>query len=313
VTALLRGGRGRAANRSPGGGAVLGEPGAPGEPVDPVDEAAIVDFDSRYDTPRLAPVTVVIAAHDEEHGLPGVLAGLPTELCGLPCDVLVVDDGSTDATAALAERSERCYVVRCRTNRGQGAALRLGYRVARERGAAYLITTDADGQYDVADLPAVLGPILEGRADFVTGSRRRGRRPEQDPMRRLGVYVFAWVVTCLTGRYLTDTSFGLRAMRAESTARVTLRQAQYQSSELLIGMISHGYRVLEVPGTMHARGAGTTKKGNNWAYGCRYAGVVLGTWWREGCPSPATACPAVRGRPRPVRVAHEVSRERVDR
>ena len=53
-------------------------------------------------------------------------------------------------------------------------------------------------------------------------------------------------------------------------------------------MLSHGYRVLEVPATMHARGAGASKKGSTWLYGRRYAGVVLGTWWREGCPSPVT-------------------------
>ena len=72
-------------------------------------------------------------------------------------------------------------VVRCDRNRGQGAALRLGYRIAREHGASYIITTDADGQYDVADLPVVLAPVLEGRADFVTGSRRLGHQPVQDP------------------------------------------------------------------------------------------------------------------------------------
>jgi hypothetical protein len=70
------------------------------------------------------------------------------------------------------------------------------------------------------------------------------------------------------------------------TGVVTLNQPQYQSSELLIGVVSHGFRVLEVPGTMHLRSAGSTKKGRNLVYGTRYAKVVLGTWWREGCPSP---------------------------
>jgi glycosyltransferase involved in cell wall biosynthesis len=177
--------------------------------------------------------------------------------------------------------------VSCSVNRGQGAALRLGYRVAREHGAQYLLTTDADGQYDTADFPAVLAPVVEGRADFVTGSRRLGRQHTHDRFRRLGVHVFAWLVSALVGQYVTDTSFGLRAMRADVTAAVTLDQPQYQSSELMIGVFSHGFRVLEVPATMHLRTAGSSKKGRNLVYGARYARVVLGTWWREGCPSPA--------------------------
>ena len=279
LTGLLRGARGGGAGRSQG---------------DEADLAASTDFDTRYGRPVLAPVVVLIAAFDEQGGIGPVLAAMPSTVCGLRADTLVVDDGSSDATADVAADSGRAYVVRCPSNRGQGAALRLGYRIAREHGADYVITTDADGQYDVVDMPIALRPLIEGEADFVTGSRRRGHQPVQDPLRRLGVVVFAWLVGILTGHRLTDTSFGLRAMRADITADITLNQPQYQSSELLIGMLSHGHRVLEVPGTMHARDSGASKKGGNWVYGRRYLAVVLGTWWREGCPAPVTSCPAVR-------------------
>jgi hypothetical protein len=279
LTALLRGRRGRAAGRAQ---------------ADEVDELALAGFRRAYGTPALGPVAIVIAAYNEADGIPGVLETLPTEVCGLHADVVVVDDGSSDGTAAALEGS-RAHVVACPRNRGQGAALRLGYRVAREHGAAYVVTTDADGQYDVGDMPAVLGPILEDRADFVTGSRILGRQHTRDKVRRLGVHVFAWLATILTGQRFTDTSFGLRAMRAHLTGVVTLNQPQYQSSELLLGVVSHGYRVLEVPGTMHVRAAGSTKKGRNLVYGRRYAGVMTGTWWREGLPRPVDECaPALR-------------------
>jgi hypothetical protein len=262
---------------------------------DAVDDQAAEDFDRRYRRPVLAPVTVVIAAYHEEDGLPAVLAALPSSVCDLAVDVLVVDDGSSDGTAAVVEADPRARVVRCGTNRGQGAALRLGYRIAREHGARYVVTTDADGQYDVSDIASVLRPLLDGRADFVTGSRLLGHQHTQDRVRRAGVHVFAWLLSALVGRRVTDTSFGLRAMRAEVTAAVTLNQPQYQSSELLIGVLSHGFRVLEVPATMHTRTAGSSKKGRNLVYGSRYARVVLGTWWREGCPRPVAAtAPAVR-------------------
>jgi glycosyltransferase involved in cell wall biosynthesis len=263
---------------------------------DEVDLAAALAFDRRYNTPRLRSVVLVIAAYNEEGGIRDVLDNLPHTICDLPADVLVVDDGSSDDTAARVDEAGRAYLVSCSTNRGQGAALRLGYRIAGAHGARYLITTDADGQYDATDLPVVLAPILSGEADFVTGSRLLGKQQTRDRVRRLGVHVFAWLVSALVGRRLTDTSFGLRAMRTEVTEAVTLNQPQYQSSELLIGAVSHGFKVLEVPGTMHVRGAGASKKGGNLIYGRSYARVVLTTWWREGCPAPvAERAPALRG------------------
>lgn len=272
LTALLRGRRSAAASRAQ---------------HDEVDDTALAAVRERHGDLRLAPVVVVIAAYNEAAGLPRVLSTLPAQVCGLDVDVVVVDDGSSDGTAEAVREHGRAYVVPCARNRGQGAALRLGYRLARESGARFLITTDADGQYDPADFPVVLAPVLEGAADFVTGSRRLGRQHTRDRFRRAGVHVFAWAVRALTGERVTDTSFGLRAMRADVTAAVTLNQPQYQSSELLIGVHSHGFRIAEVPGTMHVRSAGSTKKGKNLVYGTRYARVVLGTWWREGCPAPA--------------------------
>jgi hypothetical protein len=84
-------------------------------------------------------------------------------------------------------------------------------------------------------------------------------------------------------------------MRAEVTGAVTLNQPQYQSSELLLGVLSHGFRVLEVPATMNLRSAGSTKKGRNLVYGRRYARAMIGTWLREGLPRPVPeTAPALR-------------------
>ena len=229
---------------------------------------------------KLAPVAIVIAAYNEEGVVGTVTEALPATLCGLGTAVIVVSDGSRDGTAAEA-KAHGALVCDVAVNRGQGAALRLGYRLAREGGAEYIVTTDADGQYNPAEMDRVLAPVVAGDADFVTGSRKLGSQETKDPVRRLGTWVFAVAISTLTGQRITDSSFGLRAMRAEVTGKISLEQPQYQSSELLIAVLTHGFRVVEVPATIHRRQVGESKKGHNAIYGLKYAGVVLGTWRRE--------------------------------
>jgi glycosyltransferase involved in cell wall biosynthesis len=221
-----------------------------------------------------------------------VLDAIPARSCDLDVDTLVVVDGAKDRTAevSLEHGAHTCVAP---NNRGQGAALRLGYRLAAQRGARYVITTDADGQYDISELPKLLEPLIEGRADFVSGSRRLGSNERPALIRRIGTYVFAWVVSALTRQRITDTSFGFRGMRVEVPNSVTLRQPQYQSSELLVGLLSHGYRAVEQPMRMLQRTAGESKKGSSFSYGYRYAKVVLGTWWRERRGTGRADAPAV--------------------
>ncbi|HEU5429253.1 MAG TPA: glycosyltransferase [Actinocrinis sp.] len=248
---------------------------------DPVDALAAADFHDRYgEHPELAPVVIVIAAYNEAEAIGQVLETLPSECRGLRVAPLVVVDGATDHTAEIALKS-RAYTCVAPENRGQGAALRLGYRIAHEAGAQYIVTTDADGQYDNAQLPRLLAPLLDDSADFVTGSRVLGSHQTRDPVRQLGCRVFALIVSGLMRTRVTDTSFGFRAMRAGIPAALTLEQPQYQSSELLISILAAGHRVAEVPMTIRQRGGGQTKKGGNLVYGFRYARVVLRTWWRE--------------------------------
>lgn len=244
-----------------------------------VDERASEAFAEEYGT-GLAPVAVVMAAYREEGSIGDVVSAIPAVVCGMTTTTIVVVDGSDDDTAEIA-RKHGALVCDVPVNRGQGAALRLGYALARAGGARYIVTIDADGQYDPAEIETVLRPVADGEADFATGSRRLGRQETDDLVRHLGVRVFAWVMSTLTGQRITDTSFGLRAMRAEVTGEVRLLQPQYQSAELLIGVIARGHRVREVPGSMLRRTAGESKKGHNVLYGFRYARVVGRTWWRE--------------------------------
>ena len=247
-----------------------------------IDGAASRAFTEQYGTraTALPPLAIVIAAYNEEGAVGPVVESLPGAVSGLPAATIVVSDGGVDGTVNEADAAG-ALVCDVPVNRGQGAALRLGYRLARQGGAKFIVTTDADGQYNPAEIERLLEPVLSGQADFVTGSRRLGSEETKDPVRRLGVRVFALAISVLTGQRITDATFGLRAMRAEVTGEVLLEQPQYQAAELLIGVITRGYRVAERPATIHRRKVGKSKKGSNILYGLRFAGVIGGTWWRE--------------------------------
>jgi glycosyltransferase involved in cell wall biosynthesis len=230
---------------------------------------------------KLQPLVVVIAAYNEADNIGTVLDEVPGQIADVPVSLLVIDDGSTDETTAVAA-AHGALVCTLSANRGHGVALRLGYLIAREGGAQYIATLDGDGQWDPADLPAMVELLEAGEADFVLGSRQLGQTENTEALlRNTGVRFFAWVITGLTRTPLTDTSSGLRLMRAGLTGTVTQTQPQYQTSELLIGALLQGYRVAEVPTIMRRRLSGQSRKGHNLAYGMRYAWVIASTYWRE--------------------------------
>jgi glycosyltransferase involved in cell wall biosynthesis len=229
-----------------------------------------------------APIAVVIPAFNEEPTVAAVVRGIPREIGGKAVDVIVVDDGSSDRTAQEAADAG-ALVCAVPVNRGQGLIFMLGYWLAYKRGAAVIATTDADGQYNESELERVLEPILDGRADFVNGSRRLGTELTTDPVRHAGVIFFGALITLLLRQRITDPASGIRAFRTAVPLTVKLEQTQYQTSELLIATAMNDFRIVEVPTTMRDRpdGATLTKKGPNLLYGLRFARAILTTYWRE--------------------------------
>ena len=250
--------------------------------LDPAERPAAEAFLEQHPAGAGAPLAIVIPAYNEEPTVADVISTIPAEAAGLRTEVIVVVDGARDATA---ERAAEAGALVCDVpvNRGQGAALRLGYWLARARGADVIVTIDADGQYEPDEIGRVVTPILSGEADFVSGSRRLGSELTTDATRHAGVIVFGALISVLVRHRITDPACGLRAMRSEVTAAVRLEQPQYQASELMISAALHGYRLAEVPTTMRDRGrhATGTKKGGNFGYGVRFARAAIHTWWRD--------------------------------
>jgi glycosyltransferase involved in cell wall biosynthesis len=207
---------------------------------------------------------------------------MPTVACGIPLTTLVVVDGGNDETDQISiETGAITFVLK--ENLGHGYALRVGYSLAVEFGAQYVVTLDADGQNDPGEIPEILQPLVEDEADFVVASRVLGQDTTTDKTRKAGVRVFSAILSFIGGTKLTDTSNGYRALRVKMLEDVVHRlvQVQYQTAELLIVCMKRGWRVTERPTVWFPRQHGTTKKGKNWLFGFRYTRVVLATWWRE--------------------------------
>ena len=250
--------------------------------LQPAERDAAAQFLKAHPPGDGAPLAVVVPAYNEEPTVADVIAEIPASNAGLETETIVVVDGARDQTAARAQAAG-ALVCDVPANRGQGAALRLGYWLARARGARVIVTIDADGQYEPLEIERVVQPILDDEADFVSGSRRLGAELTTDRTRHLGVVVFGALFSMLVRHRITDPACGLRAMRAEVTAAVTLEQPQYQASELMISAALNGFLLAEVPTTMRDREAHATgtKKGGNLGYGLRFARAAVHTWIRD--------------------------------
>lgn len=232
----------------------------------------------RYDG-HLGGILVCIPALNEADNLPAVISNVPPSVGALPTHVLVIDDGSTDGTAAVA-RAAGALVVSHPMSSGQGAALQTGYVVAERLGVEVVVTLDADGQHDPAEMPRLVEPILSDEADFVVGSRRMGEGESQSRTRDAGITIFTRLINVLGGTNVSDIANGYRAIRADRLSAIVFTEDQFHNPELLLGAARAGLRVLDVPVTIRSRASGTSKKGPNWRYGLGFLRVMLKTWLR---------------------------------
>ncbi|HVB69950.1 MAG TPA: glycosyltransferase family 2 protein [Acidimicrobiales bacterium] len=246
-------------------------------------DQAMTRFNADYPGFSPQPIVASICAYEEEGNIGAVLDKMPATVLDQAYTTLVVVDGGDDKTAEIARTYAGVVVIEFPVNLGHGVALQVTYRYCIDHGVNYIVTLDADGQNDPAEIPDLLSPLVQDRADFVVASRRLGVDQTSDIIRKSGVRFFSFVMNRMTGAHLTDTSTGYRGLRVTMLADVIdrLTQEQYQTAELLITCLKRGWRATEVPTVWHPRASGSTKKGANWLFGFRYARVVLGTWWRE--------------------------------
>lgn len=187
-------------------------------------------------------VSVVIPAYNEQDAIAAVVEGLPP---GLVNEVIVVDNGSTDATAARAEAAGARVVKEAR--RGYGAACYAGFMAARD--ADVIVFLDGDNSDDPAELPRLLAPVEQGQADLVIGSRLSGSLdPEaMPPHARLGNRLIAWFMRSAYRVHITDIG-SFRAVRKDVLLSLGMEQKTFGwPVEMLVKAAGRGARILEVP------------------------------------------------------------------
>jgi glycosyltransferase involved in cell wall biosynthesis len=197
----------------------------------------------------------VVPALNEEANVGRVIDELRAVDPGM--EIVVVDDSSIDATAAVVE-ARGAHLVRLPFNLGIGGAVQTGYRYAFEHGFDLAVQVDGDGQHDPTQLPLILAPLLDDEADVVVGSRFSGDGPYRSTRtRRIGIRIFARIVSAVVGQRVTDTTSGFRAINRKAIALFAADYPHdYPEVEATVMCVKHKLRLKEVPVAMRERGGG---------------------------------------------------------
>ena len=208
--------------------------------------------------PADAAVLVLIPAYNEARAIGTTIERVRQVMPA--ADLLVVNDGSRDDTAAVAAAAG-AVVISHAFNMGYGVTIQTGYKYALEQGYDYLVQLDGDGQHDPAFIPQMLAPVVADATDFALGSRfldLNSYRPSFS--RRLAILFFRKLVSVLIGREITDPTSGYQAFNREVIRFfcTDVFPCDYPDADMLITLNLAGFRIREVPVRMFANAAGTS-------------------------------------------------------
>lgn len=198
---------------------------------------------------------IIIPAYNEENRIARVVADVRAAVPD--AKILVVNDSSRDNTATVA-RQAGATVVSHPFNMGYGAAIQTGYKYAAEKGFAFLVQLDADGQHDPSCILALLAPVRAGEVDIAIGSRFLGNSYHPPFFRRVGMVLFRLIVSLVTGKQVTDTTSGFQAFNRDVIAffATDVFPVDYPDADMLIMLHRAGFKMTEVPVRMFENSEG---------------------------------------------------------
>ena len=225
-------------------------------------------------------VAIVIPALNEEATAGDVIRRCREAMdsATLKTSVFLIDDGSTDNTAAVA-REAGATVVQHASNMGVGRAFQTGLIHALRSGADIIVNIDADGQFDPDNIPALIEPIQAGRADFATASRFKDANlvPKMSAAKLWGNRMMSRLISRMAGQKFFDVSCGFRAYNREAALRFNLWGHFTYTQESILDLVVKGMRIEEVPLRIQGvRSTGTSRVASNlWHYGTRSLKIIL--------------------------------------
>jgi glycosyltransferase involved in cell wall biosynthesis len=241
-------------------------------------------------------LVVFLPAYNEELNIAKVIARIPRAVrTGWQVEVVVIDDGSTDATVEIARAAGADHIVQFGQNRGLGAAVREGLAACVRLGADIGLMIDADNEYPAEQIPEVIAPIWEGRADYTMGSRFKGEIRGMKLHRRIGNICFTLLQAVLLRRIIWDGQSGMRGFSREAMECADIIHDYNYAQVLTLNLIRQGFRMEEVPIRYKVR-----VHGQSFIKFRKYLGAVLPAIWKE------MRRPASTGNHQPERGKHVV-------
>jgi glycosyltransferase involved in cell wall biosynthesis len=228
-------------------------------------------------------LVVMIPAYNEEKTIASVIKEIPRDCCE-KVEVLVINDGSVDNTEQEAEKAGADKILSFKKNKGLAPAFRAGLQTALEMGADIIVNTDGDGQYNGKEICKLIDPILQGRADFVLGSRTKGRIEYMPLQKKIGNRIATFITRQVSGYPVSDAQSGFRAFSRDCALRLNVMADYTYVQETLIQASNYGLVIEEVPIEFRKRDSGPSRLISNiWKYAQR-AGVTIARGHRDFHP-----------------------------
>ena len=191
---------------------------------------------------------IQIPCFNEEHTLPQTIADIPRNIEGISeIEILIIDDGSSDRTVEIAKSLNVNYIVQHTKNQGLARAFCTGLDACLKLGADIIVNTDGDNQYAGADIPKLLQPILQGKADIVVGDRQTNRIKHFSIVKKALHKFGSLVVRQLSGTELPDAVSGFRAISREAALRLNIVSSFSYTVEMIIQAGRKNMAVTHVP------------------------------------------------------------------
>jgi glycosyltransferase involved in cell wall biosynthesis len=224
-------------------------------------------------------LVITIPAYNEEKTISGVIAEIPRRMDGVASVViLVLDDGSTDGTVAAAQKAGADKVIRHRENKGLGTAFKRALDEALAMGADIIVNIDADGQYNALDIPRLIAPIIENRADIVLGWRDIGKLDFMPAGKKIGNRLATRATRMLSGFPVKDAQTGFRAFSRDAALRMYLSGSYTYVQETLMQARYKGLIIEQVPVDFRERKGKSRLISSIFSYAARAGRIIFITF-----------------------------------